>query len=137
MPSQGRGWSPRLAELDHVLQHRRQQVDRHEHVGVEALLRHRLLDEQRADTQQQTVLADQRGAAPLRMRRGSEQRFLEQVFPVAGEFAPRDQSRFERMARAAVADDDHAVADRQRRGRAAFERRRVAAFRAAAPGRSR
>jgi hypothetical protein len=57
------------------------------------------------------------------MRWRGEQRFVQQVFPVAGEFATRDQPRHEGMRRAAMPDDVDAVADRQRCGRTALQRR--------------
>ena len=63
---------------------------------------------------------EQRRAAPFRMRRRGEQRLVEQVFPVAGEFAAREHTRLQRMAAAAVADDEHVVGpDRRIRGRCA------------------
>ena len=48
----------------------------------------RLLELQRADAEQVAVRPDQRGAAPVGMRRRGEDRLVEHVFPIAGEFLP-------------------------------------------------
>jgi len=47
------------------------------------------LEKQRADAEELAVLVDKRGTTPRRMSRGDEDRILEQVLPIAGEFLPR------------------------------------------------
>ena len=55
--------------------------------GVFSPVAGRVADDQRADADQLALAVDQRGAAPGRMRRRSEDRLVEHVFPIAGEFA--------------------------------------------------
>ena len=57
---------------------------------------------QRADADQAAVAADQRGAAPERMRRRGKDRAVEQVFPIAGEFLAGDDRRGDRVPPAAL-----------------------------------
>lgn len=52
--------------------------------------RHRVLDKERAHAGERAVGCEDRGAAPGRMRRGGEDRVVEQIFPAPGELAPRD-----------------------------------------------
>ena len=52
---------------------------------------------------------EQRRAAPLGMRRRREQGLVEQVFPIAGKLSPRENTRSQRVAASAVADDEHVV----------------------------
>jgi hypothetical protein len=59
------------------------------------------------------------------MRRRSEQRFVQHVLPVAGEFAPRDDLGFERMCASALADYQHIVADCAGGNRAPRQHRRL------------
>jgi hypothetical protein len=65
------------AELHQVVEDRIQQIDRHDHVDV---LRLALLDGvlqlQRADADEIAGGSDQRGAAPVRMRRRGENGFM-------------------------------------------------------------
>ena len=76
---------------------------------------HGLLHQERANSEQTSVLPDERRAAPLRMRWRCEQRVFQQVLPVARELAPGDDFRIERVLDTAVSDDDHAVAHRSGR----------------------
>ena len=46
-----------------------------------------LLHEQRTDTAQCAVMTDQSGPAPGGVWRGGKNRFIEQIFPIASEFA--------------------------------------------------
>ena len=71
------------------------------------------------------VVVEQRGAAPFRMRRRGEQRDVEEVFPVAREFAAREHFRLERVRAPAVADHDR-PRRRRRCARAAHRHRRHA-----------
>ena len=59
------------------------------------------------------------------MRRRGEQGIVDQVFPVAGEFALGDHLGLECMRAPAVADDINRVAGIQFGGGAAFEQRRA------------
>ena len=78
---------------------------------------------QRADADQLAMARDHAGAAPVRMRRVGEDRFIEQIFPIAGELLPGgDLARHRARAPAGAADHD-AVADLRRRGGA--ERNRI------------
>src|SRR5437879_181768 len=52
-----------------------------------------------------------------------EQRVIEEVFPIAGEFAPGDDLRIQSVLEAAMANDDHTVTNRRRRCRPALDRR--------------
>ena len=95
----------------HVLQDRFEQVDRHDHVRPRLLpARRDGVHEERADAEQPAVAPDERGAAPVRMRRGGEQGFVQHVFPVAGELALRDDAPGDGRAGAGVPGDDHRVA---------------------------
>ena len=57
--------------------------------------------------------ADQPGAAPQRMRRRGEQRFVEMIFPVAREFLLGDDARAHGLRTAAPAGHHHGFADRR------------------------
>src|SRR5207302_467182 len=63
--------------------------------------------------------------APFGMGGRGEQRLVEQVFPIAGELALRDQACFERVRQTAVADHEDIVVDAGCGYAAASERRRV------------
>ena len=84
---------------------------------------------QRADADQRAVGADQRRAAPKRMRGRREHRLVEVIFPVAGEFLLGDDARPHRLRDAAAAGDDDGFADR----RASFELPNVIAGRSSSP----
>ena len=89
-----------------------------------------LLQLQRADAEQFALGADQRGAAPVRVRGGGEQGLVEHVFPVAGELLPgQDSTGLQRWRPAAVADHETVAgiqpgraADRQGRHAEAAQR---------------
>ena len=102
------------AALHHVVEDRLEQVDRHDHVALERAGVDLLLDQERADAGKLAVGADQRRAAPLRMRGRGEDRLVEHVFPVAGELALGEHRRLERMRAAAVPGDHHVLADADR-----------------------
>ena len=72
---------------------------------------HLLLHQQRTDADQVALRIEQRGAAPLRMRRCGKERLVEHVFPVAGKFVFPDHPCLERVGAAAVADHECRVAD--------------------------
>src|SRR5262245_57254102 len=76
----------RYAALGEKISHDgRQPVDRHEHVARRAT--RGVPHNQRADTDELALAIDEGGAAPGGMRRRRKNRFLEQVFPAAGELA--------------------------------------------------
>ena len=85
----------------------------------------RLLQLQRADADEIAGRSDQRGAAPVRMRRRGEDRFVEHIFPIAGEFLLGDDAGRDRALPSAGAADDDALADRGRGRFADLERRHV------------
>ena len=59
--------------------------------------------------------ADHRGAAPVRMRRRGEDRLVEDVFPVAGEFLLADDARRDRALPPARAADHDLLVQRNER----------------------
>src|SRR5581483_4918351 len=59
------------------------------------------------------------------MRGRGEQGVVQQVFPIAGEFAPGNHLRIERMLDTPMTNDDHAVAHRRGRGGAALDGRYI------------
>ena len=113
-----------------------EQVDGHEHVAVDGFVAGVLLQQQRPDADEPAILVEQRGAAPLGMRRRGEQRGVEQVFPEPGEFPLGKDRRLQRVGAPAVAQNVHVVVRRQRRRGPAFGRRAGPGGRAAGPGRS-
>ena len=70
-----------------------------------------LLQQQRADAKQFSVAADQRGAAPLRMRGRGEDGLVEDVFPVARELALGEHRCLERVLASALPDQENLVAN--------------------------
>ena len=94
-----------------LLDQRRQQVDRHDHVDV---ARHVLsagaFDVQRADADEPAIAGEETGAAPERMRGGGENGLVEEIFPIAGEFVLGDDPRFDELAPTA-GGDHHRIAD--------------------------
>ena len=96
---------------DQIIDDRRQQIDRHEHISVNRVLVDLLLHQQRSYADQPPVVAHQRGAAPLGMSRRGEQGFVEHIFPVPREFPLVDDPRLERVRVAAVANHDYVVFD--------------------------
>ena len=82
-----------------------------------------MLELQRADADEVAGRSDHRGAAPMRMGRGGEDRLVEDILPVAGEFLLRDDPGRDRAGAPAGARDDDAlakarglrIAERQRR----------------------
>src|SRR5207244_4288106 len=82
-----------------------------------------LLDMQRCDAHQRAVAADQRAAAPEGVRRRGEDRALQEVLPIAGEFLARDDQRLDGVAPAAAGGDDRRILDAQAAGVAELERR--------------
>ena len=84
-----------------------------------------LLEDQRADPHQLAVAADQPAAAPERVRRGGEDRVVQHVFPIAGEFLAADHACLHRMMAAAAGGEHHLVAHLQAVGITHLERRQV------------
>src|SRR6185436_16271234 len=90
----GPRWLVRPADRQQVVEDRRQQIDRYDHVDVaRRTLLAALLQLQRADAEQIAIRADQRSAAPVGMRRRGEDRFVDDVFPVAGKLLLGDDTR--------------------------------------------
>src|SRR5262249_48704063 len=110
-PQPGTRRALRVPELQQVFDDRLQQIDRHHHVALHVASAQLLLDQKRTYSEQASLAADQRRAAPVRMGWSSKQRLIEHVFPVAGEFALGDELRLERVLASAVAGDDDLVAD--------------------------
>ena len=73
---------------------------------------------QRADADQLAAVRDQSGAAPIGMRGMGEDRLVQQILPVAGEFLFGGDLACDRAGAAAGAAQYHAVADFARGGRA-------------------
>src|SRR5579862_7537898 len=93
-----------------ILEDRGKQVDRHDHVDILLLaIPHGLLDMERADAEELSVLADQAGAAPERMSGRREQRLLQPILPISREFLLADNPGAQRL-RAAASGDDHRIA---------------------------
>ena len=91
----------RLADLSagqQIVEDRRQQIDRHDHVDVGGLAVPAHLQPQRADAQQLAVRTDQRRAAPPGMGGRDEDRLVQQILPIAGEFLLGDDGRLDRPA---------------------------------------
>ena len=65
------------------------------------------------------------GAAPVRMGRRREDRFIEHVFPIAGEFLLGDDAGGDRVLPSAGSANDDAFAKRGRRRLAELQRRHV------------
>ena len=108
--------------LHHVIEDRPQEIDRHEHVALDRARVDLLLNEKRADRGELAVGADQRRAAPLRVRRRGEERLVEHVLPVAGELALREYCRFQGVRAPAVSGHHYVLADADRRRAAALDR---------------
>ena len=66
--------------------------------------------DKRADAEERSVLADQRGAAPVERGRRGEDRAVEEIFPVSGERPARNHIGQRRVVAAAVVDHEYRVA---------------------------
>ena len=105
-------WARRIvapAKCEKIVEDRPQQVDGHDHVEMLVLLR--LLQLQRSDSQEFSRCSDHRGAAPMWMRGCGEKRFVQQIFPIAGEFLLAHNPARDRTLPAAVCRDHHRIAD--------------------------
>src|SRR5262249_35852887 len=91
-------WMVRPAHGQKIFEDRLEDVDRHDHVErLRRLALAHLLDLQRADAEQLARPPDHRRAAPEWMRRRREERLVEDVFPIAGEFLLGGNARHDRM----------------------------------------
>src|SRR5690606_10611746 len=93
--------------------------------GAAALATGGALDLQRADADEIAARRNQPGAAPVRMRGEGEDRVVDQIFPVAGEFLSRRDARGERLRASAGGAYDDAVAEIDFARRAEFENRQT------------
>ena len=84
-----------------------------------------MLELQRADAEEIAGRTDQSGAAPIRMGRRREDRFLQHIFPIAGKFLFGDDARRYRALPPAEAADDNPFPDRGCGGIADLERRHI------------
>jgi hypothetical protein len=99
------------------------QIDRHDHVDVLGFALALAFELQRTDPDQFAAVGDQSGAAPIGMPGMGEDRLIQQVFPIAGEFLLGRDLACDRARASAGAADHHAVADLGGGGRA--ERQRI------------
>src|ERR1700687_5830507 len=99
------------AELSQVVEHRLEQIDRHDHVDVLGLALALAFELQRADADQLAAVRDQPGAAPVRVRGIGKDRFVQQILPVTGELLLRGDVAGDRPRAFACAAYHHAVAD--------------------------
>src|SRR5436309_11111756 len=110
----GPGGPPCSAELHQVLENRLEQVDRYDHVALHGAAAQFFLNHERAYPEEPPACADQRCAAPMGMRWGGEERFIQYILPVAGKLPPRDELGLERVLAAAVTGHDDDVPDAAR-----------------------
>src|SRR6516164_8576618 len=97
--------------LKPILEDGFENIDGHDHVewlGRPAFAH--LLHLQRADAQKLARASDHRSTAPERMRRRGEDRLVEHVFPIAGEFLLGGDARHHRMLASARAGDHDGIA---------------------------
>src|SRR6266851_6738807 len=66
-------------EFAQIVDHRLEQIDRHDHVDVFGLALALALELQRTDADQFAAVRDRRGAAPIGMRRIGEDRLVQQI----------------------------------------------------------
>jgi len=82
IPSQGRAGLLTRTEFAQIVEHRLEQIDRHDHVDVLGLAPALALELQRADAEQFRRGSRSRGAAPIGMRRIGEDCLVQQILPV-------------------------------------------------------
>ena len=116
-------WLSHLAALHQVVEDRGQKVDRHDHVDVGDLAGAAHLQAQRADAEQLAVTVEQRRTAPGRVRRRGEDRLVDEIFPVAGEFLLGDDVGVDMLAD--TVGERHGVADIGLPGVAELDRRQA------------
>src|SRR5450755_874097 len=99
------------AELAQVVEHRLEQIDRHDHVDMLGLALALAFELQRADADQLAAVGDQSGAAPVGMRGVGEDRIVQEILPVTGELLPGGDVAGDRPGAPAGAAQHDAVAD--------------------------
>src|SRR5262245_4102785 len=87
------------------------QIDGHDHVEMLVLALAGALKLKRTDADQLALTRNQRRAAPVRMRRIGEYRFVENVLPIASEFLLRRDAAGERARASACAAYDDAFSN--------------------------
>ena len=108
----------RAAVAAQLVEHRLEQVDRHEHVAGNARAvdgAQRVGDIQRADAHQLAMRIEQARAAVVGARRAGEQCAVDPVLPVADEGTARHQARDAHCAVLAAAGDHQRLLGRHRR----------------------
>src|SRR5229473_2672190 len=104
------------------VEHRLEQIDRHDHVDVLGLALALALELQRADADQFAAVRDQRGAAPIGMRRIGEDCLVQQILPITAVLLLGGDVAGDRARASAGAADHHAIADFGIGGRAKRQR---------------
>src|SRR6516225_10128537 len=118
-------WPIAGAIADEVVEYRFEQIDRDAHVQMLVALLARLFQLQRTDPQEIAVRPDHGGAAPVGVGRGGEDRLVEHIFPIAGEFLPGRDARRDRMMASAGSPDHDALANSRFSRRPDRERRKL------------
>ncbi len=100
-----------------VIENGLEQIDWDDHIGAALLsVFGDLLHQQRADSKQFAVIANQGGAAPAWGGRRGEQGFNENLLPVARKFTLRHDDGLDRVIRSTLTGDNHLVGNLQRAG---------------------
>src|SRR6202790_2700925 len=111
------------AEFAQIVEHRLEQVDRHDHVDMLGLALALALELQRADADQFAAGRDQSGAAPIGMRGIGEDRLIQEIFPVTGKLLLGGDMAGDRARASACTAHYHTVVDLGRAG--GTERQRI------------
>src|SRR5207247_8562033 len=104
----------RPARVHPVPQDRLEQANWYHHIPLHGAAAQFFLNHERAYPEKPPACADQRCAAPMGMRWGGEERFIQYILPVAGKLSPRDELGLERVLAAAVTGHDDDVPDAAR-----------------------
>src|SRR5262245_36793621 len=113
------------AELAQILEHRREEIDRYDHVEMLVLAVARALELQRSNADQVSFSGDQRRAAPIGVRWRRHDRLLEPVFLVTRKFLVRGDAPGKRARAAAGPTDNNPLANVDAARRTGLERRQI------------
>ncbi len=113
------------AKFAQIVEDRIQQIDRHDHIEMLVLAFARALELQRADANQIARARDQRGAAPVWVRGIGEDRLVQHILPITGEFLLGGNAAGERSCATAGTADDHAFANFRGFRGACLKRRQI------------